>query len=696
MAERSGRRRTRSGPRGARSGAPPARAVEPLATRPEAAERRPEPRDATADRQMGRRLDAMPDRVDARDYLYRPRLSSLPAELVNSALGQEILDQGTDGACTGFALAAVINFLLAQQGRAGEQVSPRMLYEMARRYDEWPGDSYEGSSARGAMKGWVRHGVCSRTAWSDDKVGPEHLSSDVAQQAMATPGGAFYRVSHRDVRDVHCALAEVGVLYLTLMVHEGWAEPGPIEREVTCHDGSGNSVKRRLPVIRRVGRADAGHAVAIVGYTREGFVIQNSWGTDWGAEGFALLPYEDYMLHATDVWVVQLGVPVDVDLWQSADGAATSAGLQRATPAIPLAKIRPYVVDVGNNGELSDRGNYWTTEDDVKRLFSEYIPAATAGWAKKRILLYLHGGLNSESDVARRIVSFGDVLRDNQIYPIHIMWETNWDDTIRGILEDCITDVDERAGNWFARFREGLVDARDWTIEQTASWPGTRLWSEMKENARISSTHPDGRGGMQILHRYASEAIASVPDAERDDWELHVVGHSAGSIYAAHAVANLSQLGVPFKTMQFMAPAIRSDLFKHLLLRRIRNGECPLPTLYLLSEKGELDDDLGPYGKSLLYLVSNAFEDGRETPLLGMRRYVDGERADADLTELFGGTVDGRAALVIAGASEEAGNCSKSRTHGGFDSEPETLNSVLVRILGGPPVRPFDTRDLQF
>lgn len=35
-----------------------------------------------------------------------------------------------------------------------------MLYELARRYDEWPGEGYEGSSARGAMKGWVRHGVC--------------------------------------------------------------------------------------------------------------------------------------------------------------------------------------------------------------------------------------------------------------------------------------------------------------------------------------------------------------------------------------------------------------------------------------------------------------------------------------------------------------------------------------------------------
>ena len=36
---------------------------------------------------------------------------------------------------------------------------------MARRYDEWPGEDYTGSSARGAMKGWHKHGVCAEAEW---------------------------------------------------------------------------------------------------------------------------------------------------------------------------------------------------------------------------------------------------------------------------------------------------------------------------------------------------------------------------------------------------------------------------------------------------------------------------------------------------------------------------------------------------
>ena len=107
---------------------------------------------------------------------------------------------------------------------------------------------------------------------------------------------------HRNIRDIHSALAEAGILYATLMVHEGWGEPGPGKSKIT-YALSGNLLEVELPIINRKGRADSGHAIALVGYTYEGLIIQNSWGETWGNGGFALLPYEDWMLHATDCWV---------------------------------------------------------------------------------------------------------------------------------------------------------------------------------------------------------------------------------------------------------------------------------------------------------------------------------------------------------------------------------------------------------
>ncbi len=640
----------------------------------------------------GRRLDAFPDRVDIRDWFYQPRLTPLPDRVVHCDLVPAILDQGAEGACTGFALAAAINVLLHAR-RIPRRVSPRMLYDLARRYDEWPGEAYEGSSARGAMKAWARHGVCTERSWPADRRGAHHLTPEIAAEAQGTPGGAYYRVLHRQVRDMHAALAEVGVLFAMLMVHDGWETPGPATVAVTYRAG-GVVRERRFPVIARKGRADRGHAVAIVGYTEQGFIVQNSWGRAWGSDGFALLPYEDYLLHAADVWAAQLGVPVSADLW--AGGAAdTTEGLSRARQAIPLSAIRPYVIDVGNNGELSSSGDYWTTEQDLARLFTDVMPAAAKTWSTRRVLLYLHGGLNDEQAVARRIVAFRDVLLANEIYPLHIMWESGAMESLIGMVRDLFTDVDERAGgvaDWMKRLRDGLLDAKDRTVELTVAAPGGSLWREMKENARLASHHPDQRGGMQLLARHARAAAGRWDEREKTRWELHVVGHSAGSIFAAHALPHLLALGMPLKSLQFMAPAITMDLFKRLLLPAIGSGACPRPGVFVLGDDAERRDTVGPYGKSLLYLVSHAFEGRRETPILGMQRFLEG---DTELTRLFGRATGGLPGLVVAGAGGAPGSASRSATHGGFDNDPDTLNSVLRRVLGSEPARPFTPRDLQ-
>jgi hypothetical protein len=116
-------------------------------------------------------FNARPDTVDFRDRIYQPALIEVPPRRdldEYRRFGVPVLDQGTEGACTGFGLVAVANYLLRRR-EIEPDVSPasaRMLYEMARRYDEWEGEAYEGSSARGAMKGWHKHGVCAEEIWS--------------------------------------------------------------------------------------------------------------------------------------------------------------------------------------------------------------------------------------------------------------------------------------------------------------------------------------------------------------------------------------------------------------------------------------------------------------------------------------------------------------------------------------------------
>lgn len=689
----------------------------PKTTAPPAASVRKKNSNKTTAEKLGKKLDAYPDKIDVRDWFYQPTLQPLPEQVINCMHVPCVLDQGEEGACTGFALAAVINFHLAANGRytaaqvdEKEGVSPWMLYSMARRYDEWPGDDYEGSSARGCIKGWHAHGVVRKKTWAkDDKIKASHLTEKLATEALDVPAGAYYRVMHRQVRDMHAALHESGILYATLMVHAGWQDPKENLKKYS-YDYRGNMHEIELPVIERQLNADGGHAIAIVGYTRDGFIIQNSWGDGWGSGGFALLPYEDWLLHGSDCWVVQLGVPIDINLWDNLD-AKMRAGIQRASQAIPLQDIRPYVINVGNNGRLSDSGAYWTTEEDIQQLFITIDKTAAENkWRKRRIMLYLHGGLNSELEVARRIIAFKDVCLANEIYPVHIMWETDFWNSLKNNLFDIFTNDDKATINWM-KLREGAMEIKDRGFEITSAKIGTMLWDEMKENAQLaSSPNLDSNGkkrAMKIVADKGRAAYNRLPDAQKKSWEIHVVGHSAGSIYSAYALQTLAGIGIPIKSLQYMAPAISIDLFKKTLLQQISNGELPPPTLYVLSDRGERDDDVGPYGKSLLYLVSNAFERKRGTPILGMEKFINGDNSsldpdlvDKDIAAMLKKKIAGREPLVIAGkakATQKHGDdICRCETHGGFDNDPFTLNSVLFRILGYQPEREFTERDLQW
>ena len=293
-------------------------------------------------------------------------------------------------------------------------------------------------------------------------------------------------------------------------------------------------------------------------------------------------------------------------------------------------------------------------------------------------------------------------------------------ESIQNIIKNVFTDADERAGgirDWVNKLREGLVEAKDRTFEFTVASPGTALWDEMKRNARLASEHRVQRGAMQLVHWHIREAMKAMTAKQRGDWELHVVAHSAGSIFAAYALQLLTDpdIGMTFKTLQFMAPAITVDLFKSRVWPHVRDGKCPHPTNYILSDVGERDDTVGPYGKSLLFLVSNAFEGRRETPLLGMERYVSdqdaevrGRYADPDLNVAFKrNTAENLPSLIVAGKGPRTdpeadpnawGIVSRSESHGGFDNDQETMNSVLYRILGGPPRnnRWFTVEDLRY
>ena len=383
--------------------------------------------------QKTRIYNARPDTLDFRDRLYQTSLVEVPTTTSLEdyrAFKVPVLDQGEEGACTGFALATVCHYLLRTRKVVPDRgrISPRMLYEMAKRYDEWPGEDYEGSSARGAMKGWHKHGVCKETLWKHKPgVKDSALTNARSENAAARPVGAYFRVPHDDLVAMHAAQAEVGVLYATATVHTGW-------QDVT-----------RNGVINHAKDVIGGHAFAIVAYDDAGFWIQNSWGRGWGKSGFGHLCYDDWLKNGSDVWVARLAVPVKV---QKDFGLGSSSLAARQTGSYAHNDIRPHVISLGNDGRLRDTGTYGTSSAEVEQIISGDIPRITNDWPRKRILLYAHGGLVSEKSAIKRVADYRQQCLDAQVYPLSFSWKRDYWTTLKNMLSDALS----------CRREEGLLD----------------------------------------------------------------------------------------------------------------------------------------------------------------------------------------------------------------------------------------------
>lgn len=627
-------------------------------------------------------LCARPDTIDFRDKMYEATLvevpSRIPLETYQAVYEDEpdyILNQGTEGACTGFGLAAVANFLLRRRAVTSDPrpVSPRMFYEMAKRYDEWPGEEYSGSSARGAMKGWHKHGVCLQKIWPyNARKARAILTRERALNAAERPLGAYYRVNHQDLAAMHSALAEVGILYASASVHEGWGQ-------IDAHDG----------VIPRNDARRGGHAFALVGYDERGFWLQNSWGSRWGRGGFALITYEDWLANATDVWVARLGAPVQMAGRAQAAAGLRSAGQVRAEYA--FHDLRPHIVSIGNDGELRPTGQFATTKADVDQIFIQDIPDLTGNWKTKRLLLYAHGGLVGEPEAIQRVAEYRQTLLTSEVYPLSFIWKTDFWSTLANILKDALSR--RRPEGFLDNLKDFMLDRLDDTLEPIARPLGKPLWDEMKENAERATRA--ARGGARYVLDHIQKLLRSA------DWEIHIVGHSAGSIFMGPIVERLCSSGAKrVESCTLWAPACTMDFFKEQYLPAIRSKALKNFSLFTLKDAAEQDDTCANiYHKSLLYLVSHAFEDdfrvffGSGEPLLGMEKYLLKEEAffkldarairkkNPSVVNLFDSD---RAQWIRSpnGLTPGLPDACHARRHGDFDDDAPTVQATLARILG--------------
>jgi hypothetical protein len=696
---------------------------------------------------LNRTFDARPDRFDFRDLPYRPRLVNLPDQYPSLDLidnyfplyraANLVRDQGQWGACTGFGLAAVVNYLRWEEPlRNGadvtelpvspESVSPRMLYQNARLYDEWKGEDYEGSSCRGAMKGFQKHGVCVERLWPyaerNGKPGTAKPGWDA--NAPLTPLGAYFRIDGKSLLDMQSAIFETHAIYVSAEVHDGWKK---VKDRCTSLEGA---------VIQPPKSKDTGgHAFAIVGYTGDGFIIQNSWGSDWGYAGFALLPYEDWIQHGTDAWVLALGAPMRVTMafaslqtGRKNEGAAAPPmflspsaktdlslgerlrqhGNMAANVAEDTSKVSPWIggeefghlIFIGHNGRAerelvaANDGNHAVQLVIEKGLKS----AAEKGYA--HVAIYDHGGLNDRAAGVKRAQILGPWFEANGIYPIFVIWQTGFFESAKDIIETATEKLfmpAEAAEGWLL---EKLNRMKDRAFEVFARDAGVKaIWENMKGRA-AGAVAADG--GLTVAAKFMRKALAG----QNKPPKLHLLGHSAGAIMQGHFLSAMKSNRLSASSIHLWAPACNVDFATDTYGAAFANGVANPKTMFIdvLSDANERDDPCVPglYSKSLLYLVSRALEAEHKTPILGMARvwpkwdknddtFMSGYEKQLKLWRDASKNVQLDRPIVkpeVPTLREPNKLETIDASHGSFDNNIEVVNRAIERITGKKPKVP--------
>jgi len=523
------------------------------------------------------------------------------------------------------------------------------------------------------MKAWFSQGASHEDLWTQKFLDDKPAGTDWIADAFQTPLGAYYRVDHHSVADMQAAINETGVIYVTAQIHNGWSQP--IDGSILLN-GTATTI--------------GGHAFLVIGYDESGFWILNSWGDRWGRSGFANLSYADWEANGMDAWVGQLGVKrsighvenlasgLNFDLVRGVDPDPATARtlLLSGNDSIRAQQINPYIINLGNNGQLCDIGPYATREMDLEALFKIYLPNAVEQFGLINgqpidIAIYAHGGLTDEDGAAKTAEFWVSGFFAKKIFPIFIMWETGFWETLVDFFKDVAAKMPASGAG--AGILDTFTDLWDTRLEGLASGPGTLEWDEMKKNANAASKNGDSG----LYHLY-NELMKADYVRLKPRLRLHLIGHSAGAIFHAYLLEKLLAAGLRVDGIYFMAPACRIELFNQLILPHYNAGKVKAFTQFYLTDVAERQDNCGAiYRRSLLYLVSNAFEHQRGMPLLGMQKFVD----PANLSGAQpAGAEEWRWIMGPTGQNVPIVDRTNSASHGSFSSDKDTQVAIQARI----------------
>lgn len=236
-----------------------------------------------------------PDLPDQRDIHFKTATVKLPKRvtLQDDPRTPPIYDQGNLGSCTANGIAAALKF---HRPDFPGQPSRLFIY-YNERVREGSVEEDAGAYIRDGMSSLRKQGACSETTWaySDNetlfRTRPSELAFSEGRQHREI---GYQRVDQR-LYSLRYAIAKQRPVVFGFTVYESF--------ESQAVESSGI-----VPMPSQNEYVLGGHCVCAWGYDETHFLCRNSWGPEWGMQGYFLMPV-DYLVNtdlAADFWVITI------------------------------------------------------------------------------------------------------------------------------------------------------------------------------------------------------------------------------------------------------------------------------------------------------------------------------------------------------------------------------------------------------
>lgn len=244
-------------------------------------------------------LGAQKSPEDSRDYIYDPLPKTnflaasinLPKSFSMIEYLPDIQNQGSQGSCVAQTGACIKEYQERKDYNYKGHMSAQFMYNNRDNYPR------EGWTGRGLMKFLQKSGVCYEQSfpYGDDKQSrgeeiPDKIWKEAANHKITTYARVEYinedSEEENNIIRLKDSLVNNGPAYISFPVYSNSGKYFWKENKDSQYRG--------------------GHAVAIVGYTddkgksgditydKSGFILRNSWGDNWGDDGYVIYPYKEF------------------------------------------------------------------------------------------------------------------------------------------------------------------------------------------------------------------------------------------------------------------------------------------------------------------------------------------------------------------------------------------------------------------